>query len=210
MKRQTRAGAGVVLLAAGMTSSLVWFVMDSTSSEASDGRMRSGRESAASRRPGQVQGRSFSTENNPARSESFQANDGARVGGAGGNEMTGELPAVRLADEFPLPAAIVSNYRNGNRERSSPQMNRVEEDIAAQFYSEVAHQVAGENGASAVEQVEEAEGPTMIVSPNADNARALQRANERYRALFGNEAYNRASMESTKDARLSMHLEVGE
>jgi hypothetical protein len=87
-------------------------------------------------------------------------------------------------------------------------MSRAEEDIAAQFYSEVARQAAEANGASAVEQVEEAEGPTIIISPGADSARTLQRANERYRALFGNEAYNQASMESTKDARLSMPLEM--
>ena len=87
---------------------------------------------------------------------------------------------------------------------------RAEEDIAAQFYLEVARQAAGANGTSAVERVEEAEGPTVIVSPDADSAPALLRANERFRALFGNEAYNRSSMESTKDARLSMPLEMGE
>jgi len=87
-------------------------------------------------------------------------------------------------------------------------MSQAEEAIAAQFYTDVARQAVKANGDFAVEQVEEAEGPTVIVSPHPDNAPALQRANERYRALFGNEAYNQVSMESTKDARLSMPLEM--
>jgi hypothetical protein len=208
MKRETKLRAGVLLAAAGLTSSLVWFAVDSSSSDTNGERVRSGRESTVRREPGQLQETSFPRENNLERDGPLQANDGTRVSGAVENETTEALPGVRLADDFPLPAAIVSNYRNGNRERSSPQLSRAEEDIAARFYSEVALQVAGTNGTSAVEPVEEAEGPTIIISPGADSARTLQRANERYRALFGNEAYNQASMESTKDARLSMPLEM--
>jgi hypothetical protein len=210
MKRQTKARAGVLLVAAVLILSLVWFVVDSSPNETNGDRVRSERESAVRHGPGQLQETSFLRENNPYRPESFQANGGMRGSGAGENETTGTLPAVRLADDFPLPAAIVSNYRNENRERSSPHMSRAEEDIAAQFYSEVARQAAGVNDASAVERVEEAEGPTVIVRPNADSARTLQRANERFRALFGNEAYNQVSMESTKEARLSMPLDVAD
>jgi len=204
MKRPTKAWAGTLLLVAtGMTSGLVWLATDSSSPETKSDRVRSDRESAWNRGSERVREMSFPVGNAPCRDELLQPEDEERRDEAGKRGATGTLPAVRLANDFPLPAAAFSSFRNENPEHSSPEMRRAEEDITARFYSEIARQVAEPPNASAMERVEDAEGPTVIVRPNADNARDLQRANERFRALFGNEAYNRAAMKSTIDARLA-------
>jgi hypothetical protein len=102
------------------------------------------------------------------------------------------LPAIRLADDVRLPAALMPHDTSGE----SPVVTAARAAIGDRFYRELQEIAAKE---APTEATTEAEATVVIRKSSATEA-ALKRANEEYRAFFGDEAFNRRTMDT--------HIEV--
>lgn len=97
-------------------------------------------------------------------------------------------PAVRLADDVRLPAALIPDAEAN----LTPAVTAATAEIGNTFYREL-QETANNNTSN-----QEADTATIFNDPNTEQA--LTRADEQYRALFGDEDYNRKTAES--------HIEV--
>lgn len=113
------------------------------------------------------------------------------------------LPAVRLADDVPLPAVILAIHTEQNdpeNKRPQPVKNAMKV-IVDTFYQDLA------KAAAQGEQKSIDPDGTHVIGkgPPIDNART--RANDVYRALFGDAAYNQMTMNAVLDAQLPVAVE---
>lgn len=117
------------------------------------------------------------------------------------NEVAGHEPerelelsvGVRLADDVRLPAAALPvDFK------MSPVAEKMLNEIVNDYYRELSAAVVTD----ANEALEGEDEPTVVVSNGAIAEAARQRADYRFRALFGNAAYNRMTMYSALESRL--------
>lgn len=108
--------------------------------------------------------------------------------------------AVRLSYSFRLPAAVMARSMvAGVREISiSPQVEAASEEVVNHFYREIAREAAGSS-----------EEDTVVVEPDVRTEPVLRSADQLYRTLFGDEAYNRQAMRSAIDVTLPVPPEAG-
>lgn len=108
------------------------------------------------------------------------------------------LPAVRLADEVQLPAVILTlNEERVDPDNLTPQpIKDAMNSIVDTFYQDLAK--------AALEGEHAGQDPdgTYIIGKGSAVDRARDRANEIYRALFGEDAYNRMTMSAALEAQL--------
>ena len=109
--------------------------------------------------------------------------------------LADEPVGIRLAHDVRLPAAALPlDFK------MSPVAEKMLKEIVDDYYRELAATVASAPEGDEIQSGDE--GPTVLVSngPIVDEAR--KRADYRFRALFGNAAYNRITMNSVLESRL--------
>ena len=118
------------------------------------------------------------------------------------------LPAIQLADDVRLPAALMPH----DTSKESPVVAAARAAIGDRFYRElqeiaakdsVTDPATKDSAAKDSAAKDSAAEPTTVVihqSPATENA--LKRANEEYRALFGDEAFNRKTMDTQLEVKL--------
>jgi hypothetical protein len=120
--------------------------------------------------------------------------------------------AVQLAANVRLPAALMDLAETAvdNRISVSPAADAAKRDIATAFYQRLASDATAgpawrqpspaDRPDAAAPEAGTADTGMIEPGPVADNASTL--ANESYRALFGDDAYNRQTMNSAIEVRL--------
>lgn len=109
-----------------------------------------------------------------------------------------QLPAVRLAHDVPLPAVILTlNEEQIDPENKTPQpIKDAMKSIVDKFYTNLAESAAEGDYVS-----KDPDG-TLVVGKGPGVERAREEADQIYRALFGEEAYNRMTMNSVLESQL--------
>jgi len=102
--------------------------------------------------------------------------------------------AIQLESDVRLPAALLPPYLVN---QPIP-VDAAVQEITNAFYRRL-QAVADADGNS--KEIRGSED-TIMISQNPSTAHARDLANEQYRALFGNEAYNQKTLESTIEAQL--------
>lgn len=103
--------------------------------------------------------------------------------------------AIRLGNDVRLPAALMHQT---SVTTATPEIAAASRGIIDSFYQELsAVSSAGQADSSKVE-----EDGTRIIPAGIDADKARNRADEAYRALHGNEAFNRHSLQSALEVRL--------
>ena len=121
-------------------------------------------------------------------------------GGPSPFATTHPLPAVRLSDTARLPAVILAQVNGGSigPQPSTPEMAAATEAVVASFYRDLAERVAEEIPDEVAADESGAPLPdgeaTAVVQPGPGLEAASSTANEQFRALFGQSAYNRHSI----------------
>lgn len=108
------------------------------------------------------------------------------------------LPAVRLSDDVQLPAVILTlNQDQADPENLTPQpIKDAMKSIVDTFYQDLAKAALEGDHVS-----QDPDGTYVIGKGNAVD-RARDRANEIYRALFGEDAYNRMTMNAVLESQI--------
>ena len=108
---------------------------------------------------------------------------------------TVSLQAIRLGNDVRLPAALM---HQASATAATPQIAAASRGIINSFYQEL-------SVVSSAEQVgspQAEDGGTQIIHEGPDADEARDRADETFRALHGNEAFNRHSLHSALEVRL--------
>ncbi len=100
------------------------------------------------------------------------------------------LPAIQLADDVRLPAALMPH----DTSKESPEIAAARAAIGDRFYQELQETAAKEPPSEA--------DTTTVIHKSSATENALKRANEEYRALFGDEAFNRKTMDTHLEVKL--------
>ena len=112
------------------------------------------------------------------------------------------LPAVQLSASARLPAVILAQFDSGASERqpTTPETTAANAALVASFYLDLAERVAAESPDDTASAGNDAQLPageaTAVIAPGPVLDAATATANERFRALFGQNAYNRRSIAS--------------
>ena len=113
------------------------------------------------------------------------------------NASAAPLPGIQLAPDVRLPLAALPIDFQTNEVTA-----RMLDIIVSDYYRDLASGVTGEADDEASTRIED-NGETTIVVKNGPAAEAArQRADWRFRAIFGKDAFNRMSMQSNLEARL--------
>lgn len=112
------------------------------------------------------------------------------------------LPAVRLSGSARLPAAILAQYDSGEsgRQPTTPEAAVATDALVASFYLDLAERVAADGPDDIA--VDKSGSPfpddqaTAVIEPGPVLDAAASAADEQFRALFGQNVYNRHSIES--------------
>lgn len=103
-------------------------------------------------------------------------------------------PAIRLSENFKLPAVVLALSEGALAERS-PQVRQAARNVEDLFYRELAEELAEEGGWQEKLQPDPETGePTLLVEQSPATERVRSRANERFRLLFGDLKYNAYSL----------------
>ena len=111
---------------------------------------------------------------------------------------------IQLAEDVQLPAVIIalSDPNRDSEHKVPPPVSAAMQKIVDSFYQELAASVRVES--LAVNSVTDADGQeTIVIQRGPAVERACANANESYRVLFGDEAFNRLTMSSMLEARLA-------
>lgn len=113
-------------------------------------------------------------------------------------------PGMRLADNVPLPAVIIDlNTTMKDPERKIPQPIRdAMQAIVDTFYQDLAASVRDQPVGASGPTAKTADDNTIVIEPGPAVDRARATANETYRALFGDAAYNRMTMNALLESKL--------
>lgn len=122
---------------------------------------------------------------------------------------------VRLGPDVKLPAASFAKLEPSIHPQMpvSPTVLAANQEIENDFYRELAGRAArtpaqADSPAAEGAKPEPApddgseQNPTVVIGPGQQVEAALDRANEIYRSLFGNDAYNRRTIESSIEVSL--------
>ena len=114
-----------------------------------------------------------------------------------------DVPArgIQLAENVRLPAAVMAlaEFAKPTAEPIPPAVAAAQLEIVEKFYQEIAAEMAPPN-ISSTPELEEA--TTVVISPSESVDDARHRADEQYRTLFGDAAYNRQGISSAIEVRL--------
>ena len=125
--------------------------------------------------------------------------------------------AVRLADDFELPAAMMHmaaiDEGHEGTQPMTPQIKAVVDHLVDEFYRDVAK--ADEPGSNAKSQTEELSEDqsnfdtdeesgemTRVITPTDGSLQATEKANRSHQLLFGDEAANRFGIQSKLEVKL--------
>lgn len=109
---------------------------------------------------------------------------------AAGNQLP--LPAIQLADDVRLPAALLPH----DTANESPVITAARTAIGDRFYRTLQETAAKDPAVNSTSGADD----TVIIHQSATTENALKRANEEYRALFGDAAFNQKTIDT--------HIEV--
>ena len=113
------------------------------------------------------------------------------------------LPAIQLADDVRLPAALMPH----DTSKESPVVAAARAAIGDRFYREL-QEIAAKDSVTDPATIDSAakdsaaEPTTIVIHQSPATENALKRANEEYRALFGDEAFNRKTMDTQLEVKL--------
>ena len=114
-----------------------------------------------------------------------------------------DIPAcgIQLAENVRLPAAVMAlaEIAKPTAEPVSPAVTAAQQEIVEKFYQEIAAEMARPN---ILPTPELEEATTVVISPSESVDDARHRADEQYRTLFGDAAYNRQGISSAIEVRL--------
>lgn len=114
-----------------------------------------------------------------------------------------DIPArgIQLAENVRLPAAVMAlaEIAKPTAEPVPPAVAAAQRKIVEKFYQEIAAEMSPHNISPKPELVE---ATTVVISPSKTVDDARHRADEQYRALFGDAAYNRQGIRSAIEVRL--------
>lgn len=141
--------------------------------------------------------------------------DGAHPDGAGAGAPDRSVPALRLSDDFQLPLAAlpgaelpppvttVGAARPGDDGAASHPVMAARQYLIDHFYSRLADRIAAEGGFQGEIEVDAETGEeTRVITPRGEAEAIRRESDERYRALFGDEAYNRRLLEAAVEKTL--------
>lgn len=114
-----------------------------------------------------------------------------------------ELPrGIQLADDVQLPAAIMAkgDPATDSPQGKSPAAMAANEEIVNAFYRELAERLPHNETSDSQSRPE---GETRIVNEGSVVKDARNRADLRFRTLYGDEAFNRQSMNSSMERSLA-------
>lgn len=103
---------------------------------------------------------------------------------------------IRLGNDVRLPAALM--HQATATVATTPEIAAARQGIIDSFYQELSTHAAGPQLNSPIVGAES----INIIPTGQDTDAARKRADEAYRALYGNEAYNRHSINSALEVRL--------
>lgn len=106
-------------------------------------------------------------------------------------------PGIQLAPDVRLPLAALPIDFQTNEVTA-----RMLDIIVADYYRDLAAGVPAEGNDGGTTQIEDNGETTIIVSNSPAAEAARHRADWRFRAIFGKQAFNRMSMQSNLEARL--------
>ncbi len=113
------------------------------------------------------------------------------------NTSAAPPPGIRLAPDVRLPlAALPVDFRTNEITA------RMLDTIVADYYRDLAAGVTGEGNDHGTTRIEDNAGTTVVVRNGPAAEAARQRADWRFRTIFGKDAFNRMSMQSNLEARL--------
>ncbi|MEO7340270.1 MAG: hypothetical protein ABI073_05290 [Luteolibacter sp.] len=117
------------------------------------------------------------------------------------------MPAIQLAENVQLPAALMipGTDASGRAVALTPAGATAIKEISDSFYQEIADTLTNTPPQAPTESADHKiadEEDTVLITPSASVESARQRANELYHALFGNDTYNRQTMNSTIEVHL--------
>jgi len=115
------------------------------------------------------------------------------------------LPAIQLAEDVRLPAALMP-HQTANE---SPAVTAARLAIGERFYRELQEIVANQAQVDATVQTPVDAAATTVIHQSRATENALRRANEEYRALFGDEAFNRKTMDTHLEVKLPAEVNQG-
>ena len=113
------------------------------------------------------------------------------------------LPAIQLANDVRLPAALMPH----DTSKESPVVAAARAAIGDRFYREL-QEIAAKDSVTDPATIDSAakdsaaEPTTVVIHQSPATENALKRANEEYRALFGDEAFNRKTMDTQLEVKL--------
>lgn len=130
-----------------------------------------------------------------------------------------KLQAVRLADDFVLPSAMMHmaaiEVGHGGAGHLTPEVKAAVDHIFDDFYRDVVK--AGEFGSNATVETEESSKDhsdlnstvesceeTRVIAPTEETMHATEKANKTHQLLFGDDAANRYGVQSKLEVRLPM------
>ena len=117
--------------------------------------------------------------------------------------------AIQLGVDVQLPAALMvwdEPEMADSNEEISPAVVEANQNIGDTFYQEIAAMVASQPVGSITPGVNNPQNTgaddTTVIPPGPEVDRARARADQQYQALFGDDAYNRQTMNSAIDVTL--------
>ena len=111
----------------------------------------------------------------------------------------GAARAFRLGSDVRLPAALM---HQAMATATTPAIATASQGIIDSFYQEISTHARDGMAEEQVNSPQATNDDTRIVPAGPDADKARGRADETYRALYGNEAYNRHSINSALEVRL--------
>ncbi len=114
---------------------------------------------------------------------------------------------IQLAENVKLPAAIMA-LSDPSFKNLTPQQDTALRHVVDTFYKDLAARaearLSNQELARDHQVVQSSNGEeTIIIQPGEDVEKARQRANEIFRALFGDDRYNQVTMQSAMEVMLS-------
>ncbi len=111
-------------------------------------------------------------------------------------------PGIQLSDEVRLPAVILAlnAAENDPGSKVPPPIAAAMRGIVTTFYQDLADSVRETNADGS--HTAPSDEDTILIKPGPAVERARERANETYRALFGEEAYNQMTLHAALEAQL--------
>jgi hypothetical protein len=131
-----------------------------------------------------------------------------------------QAQAVRLADDFALPAAMMhmAAIEAGHEGAvpMTPQIKAAVDHLVDEFYRDVAQTGEPDTNASVGTEVssqeqsefysnEESGEDTRVIAPTEEAMQATEKANQSHQLLFGDDAANRFGIQSKLEARLPVN-----